>query len=102
MVMDNNNGFGSLFLGRFFGDFLSQETKKLVEKNIPRFIRYKHGYGFLSPISQCFGVAHAARRALKTMGGGEENFFFLTVNLRSFYSVSEKANRYQLESGSLI
>jgi hypothetical protein len=54
------------FLGRFFGDFLSPETKKLVGKNIPRFIRYKHGHGFLPPISQCLGVARAARRPLKT------------------------------------
>jgi hypothetical protein len=59
------NGFGFLFLGRFFGDFLSPETKKLVGEKIPRFIRYKHGHGFLSPISPCFGVAHAARRPLK-------------------------------------
>jgi hypothetical protein len=60
-----NNGFGFLFLGRFFGDFLPPETKKLVGKKIPRFIRYKHGYGFLSPISRCLGVARAARRPLK-------------------------------------
>jgi len=50
----------------FLGDFLFPETKMLVGKKIPRFIRYKHGHGFLPPISQCLGVARAARRPLKT------------------------------------
>jgi hypothetical protein len=57
--------FGSLFLGRFFGDFLSPETKKLVEKKMPRFIRYcvqyNHDGGFLPPISLCFGVTRSVR-----------------------------------------
>jgi hypothetical protein len=52
----------------FLGDFLFPETKMLVEKKIPRFIRYKHGHGFLPPISQCLGVARTARRPLKTKG----------------------------------
>jgi hypothetical protein len=67
-IAKTNDDFCSLFLVRFLGNFLFSETKKLAEKNIPRFIRHKDNGGFLPPILLCFGVARAASFPLKTTG----------------------------------
>jgi hypothetical protein len=72
--------FGSFGMA-ILGDFLFPETKMLVGKKIPRFIRYKHGHGFLPPISQCLGVARAARRPLKTIGNKKGNKKLITLTL---------------------